>query len=188
MFYWKFLNLPEPPEYLKQQALAVVDQPDPGPITNPHIQYAHGRSLYQNGQAHGRSSGFGIRTVSVELEDWIEQNIVPTRRVGVGSTVPGLDHVGPHRDQSRDYSLLYLLRSGGQNATTKFWELKTPAPLEYYYSNYDDLIQVDQVTAPVGQWYILNAKMIHSVENVVEGRVSIQVGLMSDQVPKAWLE
>ena len=188
MFYWKFLDLPAVPRHLKEQALAVLDKKDEEKIVNPHILYAHGRTLTMDGKEHGHSSGFGIRNISTEMEDWVEQNILPTRRVGIGSTVPGFDHCGPHRDQSREFSLLYLLKSGSENATTKFWELKTPAPMEYYYSNYDDLILVDQVTAPLEQWYIVNAKAIHSVENVSEGRISIQIGLMADQLPQSWLD
>lgn len=191
MFISRYLDLPAVPEKFVQQCWDVLSQKGKqnDNILNPHVLgYSHGRALYRNGQLHGHSSGFGLQHVSDEFDRWIKDNIVPTfKYAGIGSTVPGMNHCGPHRDQSRDFSLLYLLKSGGNESSTQFFEEKQPQEPQNYYDNYDDFNQIGEIKPSLHQWYMLNAKVVHSVENITDGRVSIQISLLADQVPQEWV-
>ena len=158
-------------------------------ILNPHVKGAsNGRALYKNGQLHGYSSGFSLQDVSDEFEQWVKDNIVANfRYAGIGSTTPGREHCGPHRDQSRDYSLLYIIKMGGDDTCTQFWEKKIPDKPQFYYDNYDDFDLVHEIRPTLHQWYLLNAKKVHTVENIKDGRISVQISLTEDQVPAEWL-
>jgi hypothetical protein len=43
--------------------------------------------------------------------------------------------------------------------------------------SYDELEMVETVKLEANQWYILNARAIHSVENMTSPRISIQAAL-----------
>jgi hypothetical protein len=154
-------------------------------IQNPHVLgSSHGRLLYkENQELYGRSTAFVNRSVSAEIETWAKENITDCYlRVSTCSTDPGFDHSGPHRDQSRDFVLIYLLTTGGDQAVTRFWNLKIPSELKNYYSDYNELTLVDELKSRPYQWYIMDTKKIHSVENINQGRTSLQISLTHDHV------
>jgi hypothetical protein len=175
MLYQK-LDLPQIPDDLKAQAWARVNQESD--IFNRHVLgNSHGRSLYKDGEFFGTSTGLGLRKISDEFDQWIRSNIIEEFiHVGLCVSESGLDHSGPHRDQSRDYALLYLLQAGSDHAVTSYWQEK-PGVTAKNHSDYDDLDFVDQVVIPLETWYIIDAKTTHSVENIKQGRITIQIGL-----------
>jgi hypothetical protein len=187
MFYYKFLDLPPVPDHFLEQCLQTIK--DTSGVLNPHVKGAsNGRPLYKNGKLHGYSSGFGLQHVSEEFDQWVRDNLVADfRYAGVGSTTPGRDHCGPHRDQSRDYSLLYLVKTGGDDSCTQLWKKKIADEPQNYYDNYDDFDLIEEIRPALHQWYLLNSKVVHSVENIKEGRISVQVSLLADQVPSGWI-
>lgn len=90
---------------------------------------------------------------------------------------------GPHVDLSRHYVLFYLLDPGGPNVTTSWWH-KPDMPVELdedkygkFSCDYDELILLDQISIPTHTWILFNARVIHSIENVVEERISLQCSL-----------
>jgi hypothetical protein len=89
------------------------------------------------------------------------------------------DFFTPHTDSTRNYTLIYLLQSGGENHKTVFYKHKNPnieISRQLNFSH-DDVIEVDSVQIPLHTWTILNAQEIHSVENIPHNRISIQVSL-----------
>lgn len=175
---YQILSLPAIPAQLKAQAWAQAYAH--GDTLNKWVLGSpHGRELVRDGHVVAQSTGLGRKRITEEFEQWVCENITDEfNDIGVCVSEPGLDHSGPHRDQSRNYTLLYLLQSGGDNATTKFWKTREPElELHNYYSSYDELELLDQISAPLETWCILDSKAIHSVENISEGRVSIQVSL-----------
>ena len=182
MLYQK-LDLPSIPDNLKAQAWARVTQESV--IFNQHVLgNSHGRSLFKDGEFVGTSTGLGLREISDEFDQWIRSNIISEFiRVGLCVSEAGMDHSGPHRDQSRDYALLYLLQAGSDNATTSYWKEK-PGVSVKNHSDYDELDLLDQVVIPLETWYLIDAKTTHSVENIKQGRITIQIGLSQDHKEK----
>jgi hypothetical protein len=90
---------------------------------------------------------------------------------------------GPHSDMGRKYALYYLLEPGGENATTSWWQRPGfPADLDEdtygkMTGNYDELNLIDQLKIPARTWLLFNARIMHSVENVVQERMSLQCSL-----------
>jgi len=175
-------DLPNIPVEIQQQIIASGRD---SRIQNPFVLgSSHGRLLYKHNQEpYGRSTAFTNRSVDPEVETWVKENITDSYvRVSACATDPGFEHSGPHRDQSREFALIYLLTTGGDQAVTRFWNLKIPGELENYYSDYSELVLVDELKSQIYQWYIMDAKRIHSVENIIEGRTSLQISLTHDQI------
>lgn len=175
MLYQK-LDLPPIPDDLKAHAWNRVEQESV--IFNQHVLgNSHGRSLFKDGKFFGTSTGLGLRHISDEFDQWARSNIISDFiHIGLCVSDPSMDHSGPHRDQSRDYALLYLLQAGSDHATTSYWKEK-PGVLAKNHSDYDELDLLDQVVIPLETWYIIDAKTTHSVENIKQGRITIQIGL-----------
>lgn len=105
--------------------------------------------------------------------------------VRYSSTRPGLPRSGPHSDRTRNFTMVYLLRSGGPDHRTIFYQQKGNYPVarerKIRIDNYNELIEIASFQIPMHTWVILNATVIHSVENISHGRDSIQLTL--DSVP-----
>jgi hypothetical protein len=181
--YKLLAELPDVPVDLQQQIITASTSQSL--VQNPHVLgSSHGRLLYDHNQElYGRSTAFANRAVGADIEAWVEKNITDSYiRVSACATEPGFDHSGPHRDQSRDFVLIYLLTTGGDQAVTRFWNLKTPGQLKNYYSDYRELVQIDQLKSQPHQWFVIDAKKIHSVENIREGRISLQISLAHEHM------
>ena len=177
MLYRILDDLPKLPDNLKKLAWDSVDSQSA--VINWYVLgNTHGRTLYKDSKTHGRSSGLPRREMPEEFNKWISENITDLFiDVGLCVSEVGLDHSGPHRDQSRNFSLVYVLRQGSENATTTYWKPKPGIEVLNHYSNYDELEFLDQINIPLETWCLLDGKTIHSVENIQEGRVTIQVSI-----------
>ena len=178
MFTYKLLNLPVIPGHLVDKAIQCSTKQD-DTLNHEYVSLTHGRPLYENGKEIGRSSSQVRKRISDDFEQWVKDNITDRfKDVGVCATEEGMNFSGPHVDQTRNYSLLYIISPGSTHATTSFWS--TTKPIEKYYNEYADLTLIDQVTIPKDTWCIINSKCIHSVENINQGRISIQVSLLEN--------
>jgi hypothetical protein len=85
----------------------------------------------------------------------------------------------PHTDSSREWTLMYLLKHGGENHRTVFYKHRNPdfvlAPQMNF--EYDEIIEVDSIQIPLKTWAIVNAQEIHSVENIPGVRIAFQLGM-----------
>lgn len=102
--------------------------------------------------------------------------------------------MGPHIDTKRKYVLFYPIALGGDNVQTVFYKEPGhtidrshslgPSGVGYYVRDYKDLEAIDQINMQIGVWYLMNPKVIHSVENVHGPRSMITVSLPDmDQFP-----
>jgi hypothetical protein len=95
--------------------------------------------------------------------------------------VPGFARCGAHIDRTRNYTLMYLLETGGDDHQTVFYQENGVdelfRPKEYHVDNYDDLSIVSVIRLEVNKWNLLQARILHSVENIAQGRKSIQISL-----------
>lgn len=118
--------------------------------------------------------------------EWCQKNIHPKIvDARYSSTRPGLPRSGPHSDRTRNFTIIYLLRNGGNDHRTVFYKQKGNYPVsrepKVRVNDYSDLIEIDSLQLPLHTWVILNASVIHSVENISQGRDSIQLNI--DQAP-----
>jgi len=84
----------------------------------------------------------------------------------------------PHTDVTRDFVLLYNIQSGGPQSKLCFWREEGQSLVRERMVAVErgpNLKLVDSVYGPFNNWYIVNAKIIHSVEGVSGLRLNLQV-------------
>jgi PHP family Zn ribbon phosphoesterase len=184
-------DLPALPDQYIEQALKLstdnndvqshsgVSKDNPG--ENP---YAYRREVKRNSvtavsRTHVRFN------VSDEIEQWVYNNISQEfSSVGVSVSVGELsDFNSPHTDVTRSYVLIYLLNTSNTDQDTVFWHEpgKTLRRKRKTFSyDLDSLIKVDSVRIPLHQWCYIDATILHSVENIENHRVALQVSFDCD--------
>ena len=119
-------------------------------------------------------------------EAWARDNVIQNfKDIRVSYTDVGKPRCGCHIDRTRNYTLIYLMRDGGPDHATVFYRergvnelIRPPAHRVDYYSN---LQEISRCKLPLNTWMLLNARILHSIENISLGRVSIQMGF--DEFP-----
>lgn len=125
-----------------------------------------------------------------EDEEWMSNNITPDF-IRDNSGVMFFDHEQlPHTDTTRRYVMLYNFEVGGPDATLSFWQ-ENGYPIErergLAIDRSADLKLLESIKGPLNCWYILDTRIIHSVENITERRSNLQLsfhqlpdGLLTD--------
>jgi hypothetical protein len=123
------------------------------------------------------------------FESWVKHNIAEDfLDVGIQYFTGGPTS-SVHTDISRDYSLIYLLETGGPDACFGIWQHRDPGhPTVWdkhvtFFDN-NELINVATVKPQAGEWYLLNAKILHSVTGCIKSRVGLHVSLNHDPFPE----
>jgi hypothetical protein len=121
-----------------------------------------------------------------ELTNWAKENVTPnTKDMRYSFTAPGKPRLGPHVDLTRKYTLIYLVESGGDAPKTVFYKEKDQEmlirPLGYHVDDYNKLEEIISIVIPLKRWTIINSGILHSVENINQGRKSYQISL--DNLP-----
>ena len=195
MFTYKILyNLPPVPICFCTQALAIsetdnTNSTDMLDVTDHRLlnasvlpQYV-GRTITVNGQKFQSAQGRRFR-INEEFDSWVRHNIChDITDAGVCFT-NGSRYHGVHTDQTRDFVLIYLLDSGGEQAETVFfqekgypvWREKTAPMTNVWINDYSTLIEIDRIRILERQWVLLNADILHGVEGLCGKRISFQVG------------
>ena len=127
---------------------------------------------------------------SDKLTNWVKDNLVSEyKALRVNYYIPLADtcnSIGIHTDKLSEFILLYNIETGGPDAATTLWQQQNfPLYREPGLSieNTVDLTKVCQVVGPTG-WYLINARILHSVENVITPRINIQISLTAEQLQK----
>jgi hypothetical protein len=175
MFLCKFPNLPLIPSEL----LAGVDADTPGKLLRDYKGWTHTKDGKEI-----KSSDNPFFYASVELEEWIKENICKQfNDVGIRFAYGKLDinTAGVHTDQTRKYVLQYMIKTGGGNLN--FWQ-QDNEPIQrsgrHTLNSYDDLTLLSTFETPENTWIMLNAQVLHSVENLNSTRINVQVSLNYD--------
>jgi len=121
--------------------------------------------------------------VDKEFDEWVGKHIHPEAfDCGLSITDSKFgSHQGPHTDLTRDFTMLYLLDSGGPNTETVFYE-ETGKPIvrkerQAVCNDFSKLRVLDRVKFPLKKWALLNAMCLHGVENIETIRLSFQVSI-----------
>lgn len=175
MFLCKFPSLPRIPDDL----LMGIDSANPGQLLRDYKGWTHTK----NGKEI-QSSDNPFFYASAELERWIKQNVCEHfNDVGVRFAYgkPDVNTAGVHTDQTRKYVLQYMIKTGGGNLN--FWQ-QDNEPIQrngrYTLDSYDELTLLSTVETPEHTWILLNAQVLHSVENLSSTRINVQVSLNYD--------
>jgi len=123
---------------------------------------------------------------SIDMGDtykqWAIENMSPDAfDFRVVTTPKGAPIKGPHVDHTRNYTLIYLLESGGEDHKTCFYKDIAKNSLIMPPGTFrDDMSQVQKIAeiqVPLRKWTLLNAHVLHGVENIPLGRVALQVSI-----------
>jgi hypothetical protein len=103
---------------------------------------------------------------------------------------PDRTSTGAHTDFTRDWLLLYNLRTGGDKAKLCFWQ-EQGYPLirdrKTEVGKYSNLKLIKEINGPKNVWYLINTRILHSTENVTELRLNLQVAF-DNQFPQELLK
>lgn len=172
---FEFLDLPKLPSHLHR----LIIENDREVINYKNFKDGVGRKILKDGELIP-STNFPLRKGAEQLVDWVKKNITKNF-IHVGSTEsdPIKTICGPHLDTSRNYTIIYPIRTGGEKVATVFYRLKSGEnPLNHqYYLDYNELEEIDRVVIPVETWCVLNSKCIHAVEGLTSSRLTLQIGL-----------
>ena len=116
--------------------------------------------------------------VKPELEQWFKDNITNNYLHISACRMFGETHNAPHTDTTRDYTLIYLTDLGGTDVKTRFYQeighdIHRPRD---YHPDYDNLELLVEYKLDLHTWYLLDSRVVHSVEGIETERKAIQVG------------
>jgi hypothetical protein len=123
--------------------------------------------------------------INPDITEWAKQNISPELNY-IGLQYCGVEGGGvsiPHTDRTRTWSLIWFLDTGGDNVRTVYWQERgfdIERPPGYYPKSYNDLTELESHVFETNRWVLINAKVIHSIENMTSIRKSIQLGFWDD--------
>ena len=173
-YLYKELSLPSPLPHLL---------PDSNPVNLKKIMREYQSQMILKNGKHSTSVENNLYYLKPELEAWIKENICDSfNDVGLKYNFFTNERtfLAPHTDVTRHYVLIYNLLSGDGDLV--FWK-ETNFPVQrqtftrHLPANYDDLEEVLRIKTPSQKWFIMNGSVLHSVENLLNDRVQLQVSL-----------
>lgn len=120
--------------------------------------------------------------VDEDVWAWVKENIHDDI-IDCGVTISDFKDrptMGAHTDKTRNFTLIYLLDTGGPNAETTFWQevdqplIREPGTVP---PDFNRLTRLDSVVIPERHWILLDARVLHSIEGIVGTRTAFQVSL-----------
>jgi hypothetical protein len=181
MFTYRILNnLPDVPEIYIEQALEKKKHLLGNKLNDNLPNWYKDRKLIINGKEESTTHQ---QTADVDnsFTKWCIDHIHPR---GFDCQVSMTDHTkgthwGPHTDLTREFTLIYLLESGGPGAETVFYfepgKLIRRTGFQEVCNDYDKLIVLERNKFPLYKWVIIDAMVLHGVENIQSPRISFQI-------------
>jgi hypothetical protein len=185
-FYKLLLKLPNIPQHLIDNARKKI-------TGEPNFQSSNHKLIDWKAVQQVKLNINGVEKFSVtskawhvdnELVDWVKENIVSDGldhvRINCNQPYDNNDVCGAHTDHNRNYSLLYVLEQGGDNVVTAFYKEKDKPLLHehgYRVTDYSKLEYIEGIVIPKNCWCLLNVKVLHGINNIVNDRINIQIGL-----------
>lgn len=177
---WGRCDFEKAPQWMIDEALSLVAYDQHNTVcmnSNFGDDYKY-RDLYKEGKVY-KTAFNNCRYLTQQAYKWVLDNISTLAKdVRISFTLPGHERAGPHIDSTRDYTLMYVLKNGGEANETVFWKEKGVEelirPYRYTVDHYDKVERIGDISLPLQSWILLNARVLHSIENISEGRISIQ--------------
>ena len=181
MFTYRILkNLPDVPGHFIEQALEKKKLLFTDKVEDNLPNWYKNRKLIVDGKeestAHQETSN-----LNNDFTIWCKENIHPEGfdcQVSMTNNQKG-KHWGPHTDLTREFTIIYLLEPGGPDAETVFY-LEPGKPVrrtgfQEVCNDYSKLIVLERNKFPLRKWVILDAMILHGVENLTAPRISFQI-------------
>jgi hypothetical protein len=183
MFTYRVLkNLPPVPQHFIDSAVELKKFIDTDNVEDNLSDSYKSRKLIIDGETQPVTYQTRL-DVNQEFYKWVHENIHPDGfdcGVSFTSSTQG-KFQGPHTDLTRDFTMLYLLEPGGPDTETVFYhEHGEPVRREKRQTvcnDFSKLTVLERVKFPLHQWVILDAMVLHGVENITDCRVSFQVSV-----------
>lgn len=181
---YSLIDAPTPPDWMIAHA---KDQNPYGKgkltenVMNDHGDAFTHRPLYKDGTVYTNSFNWSTYMNDESLE-WAKKYVTAqTKDVRSVNTTPGRYRNGPHTDRSRDFTIIYLLESGGDDHETVFYKERGQdqlvRPRATHVDDYNNVEKIASFKLAVNRWNIVQGLVLHSIENIPEGRFSIQLSI-----------
>lgn len=194
--YYKILDLPPVPELYVEQALVraqeFTDLPEEQRLSrraNPlHHPDRPVLQVIRNGQTQSGRTAPRVDFADV-MSDWVNTNVSREwNQITVGVNLPpingdGGDTTVAHTDTTRAYVLIYLLSVSNEDQATVFYQQRGQARhrrRNTTVEDYSQLSELERACYPLHRWVMLDATVIHGVENVLGHRTAIHIGFDID--------
>lgn len=177
------VSLPDVDPWILDSVWKVINDPNRvDQCTNHYGKDWEERSVLRNGTKVISAFNYGVDLGPAALE-WAKTNVSRfATSVRASFSLPGFQCCGPHTDRSRDFVLIYLLQSGGHNHRTVFYQEPGQTVMRHKHialTDYSLATPIYQIQLPLHRWVLLNTNVIHSIEDIAEGRYSLQISLDS---------
>ena len=190
---WKFYKilseLPRPPQHFFDDVVIDPDNlPTRGTVADVIVRY-----VKRDGKRFMASPL--VQTGSTkEFEQWVRENITPKfNNAGVSYRHCNSDTSGAHTDHTRDLVLIYNIDNGGPNCGVSWWRNKEREGESLMHERgvqhltFDNLEKIGEVIGPDDTWFLLESRILHSVENIERPRVQFQISLNYEDIPLEWV-
>jgi hypothetical protein len=151
------------------------------PDSDYNIPNQKNRQLYYD-QEPEKSAHSHYRVLDHAQLSWIHENVTKYATDFRHSfTTPGRRLIGAHRDRTRDWVMLYLLDSGGEDHATVWYQetghSEVVREAGYFINDYSKLTELSRRKLKTNTWTLLNAQVIHAVEGAPGMRRSLMLSL-----------
>jgi hypothetical protein len=188
-FYLLLPELPSPPKKLIDAVdLDQSSFPTTSPFHEVRIRFCH-----RQGQQFLASPSVRARlpdSLQAELEQWVRDNIIENfLHVGINYRHCNSDTSGIHTDSSREFSLTYNITTGGSTCGVTWWQEKgypLVRDLGVQVLDFDTVEPMATLTGPSQQWFLHDARILHSTEGIETPRIQIQISLNHLHLPDHW--
>ena len=181
-----YLNIPNLPEHIFQQALLISEEVPDDLIGMNGVQSWYGNSIRVGSHVYGRVNAILPNDMQLELNEIYSSyfNCNFTAIIGKLKNVYGNGTVciPPHCDRRRLIAINYLMKSGGCNVETVIYKTgRTNLDLSKAQdARYEDLEINFKTCIPIKTWHAYNVQYYHSVENIENTRLLFSLVLDTD--------
>lgn len=178
MSYWTYralTHLPQPPQSLLDQ---IDFELTPEVNNTGYLQ----KEPLTNWNGYSGPAALNVRILfNDDYINWLKQNIVEdfeNASLNYVTGPPAIKTTAPHRDYTRDVVLIYNVDTGGDDVKLQFWQEKGQPVIREpgaACGRRSDLELLDTATGPANCWYLTNASILHSTDNMTRQRVNLQV-------------
>jgi hypothetical protein len=188
-FYLLLPELPRPPEkFVEAINLDQSSFPTTSPFHEVRIRFCK-----RQGQQFLASPSVRARlpdNLQSELEQWVKENIIKNfLHVGINYRHCNSDTSGIHTDSSREFSLTYNVSTGGPWCGVTWWQEKDQPMIRnlgLQVLDFDVVEPVATLIGPTQQWFLHDARILHSTEGLETPRVQFQISLNYSHLPNQW--
>lgn len=174
------VDAPTPPQSLIDRAWHVKNNNIEGNVHRDLARPSY-RTLIKDGEPYVNAFT-NTHLFNEEEAQWVYNNVTDKfNDFRISLTTIGNKFNGPHIDITREFTLIYLLDKGGPDPATVFYREKgveeLVKPRGYCVDDYNTLTPVIRIKPEVNRWHLVNARVLHSIENIPDGRLSLQISI-----------